>query len=97
MLVIFVAARVHVGFSKWLFVFNSNFLCMEESHRSGADKRQRYDHPPPMVTARLAFATNSAPDEHDAYMMLRRMLPRFCDADGYRRKTLFGLYRKGPA
>jgi hypothetical protein len=25
--------------------------------RSGADKRQRFDHPPPMVTARLAFAT----------------------------------------
>ena len=36
---------------------------MKEDRRSGADKRQRFDHPPPMVTARLAFATNSAPDE----------------------------------
>ena len=30
-----------------LFVFNSNFLSVNEAHRSGADKRQRFDHPPP--------------------------------------------------
>src|SRR5258706_14134454 len=46
-----------------LFGLNSDFLRMNQDHRSGADNRQRFDHPPPMVTARLAFATNSAPDE----------------------------------
>ena len=31
--------------AKWLFVFNSNFLRTKEAHRSGAGKRQRFDHP----------------------------------------------------
>jgi hypothetical protein len=30
-----------------LFVFIPNFLRMKEAHRSGADKRRRFDHPPP--------------------------------------------------
>ena len=30
-----------------LFVLNSNFLRVNEAHRSGADKRQRFEHPPP--------------------------------------------------
>src|SRR6266851_3332567 len=31
-----------------LFGLNSNFLRVNEAHRSGADKRQRFDHPPPI-------------------------------------------------
>src|SRR5258707_10864955 len=33
---------------KWLFVFNSNFLCMNQPHRSAAMVPQRFDHPPPV-------------------------------------------------
>src|SRR6266481_6378316 len=33
-----------------LFGLSFNFLRMNQPHRSGADKRQRFDHPPPVWT-----------------------------------------------
>src|ERR1700686_1323130 len=34
--------------AKWLFVFNSNFFCIDEAHRSATPSCQRFDHPPPV-------------------------------------------------
>ncbi|SHG42694.1 hypothetical protein SAMN05444169_2408 [Bradyrhizobium erythrophlei] len=36
-----------------LFLFNSDFLRMNESHRSASSSRQRIDHPPESLTTRL--------------------------------------------
>ena len=51
-----------------LFEFNSEILRMNQAHRSGADKRQGFDHPPPVKrTARKKLfcdPTNSI--EYDA-------------------------------
>jgi hypothetical protein len=33
--------------AKWLFVFNSNFLRMNEAHRSAPNAAQRFEHPHP--------------------------------------------------
>jgi hypothetical protein len=33
--------------TRWLFLFNSNFLRMNEAHRSAGKIAQRFDHPPP--------------------------------------------------
>jgi hypothetical protein len=46
-----------------LFVLNSIFLRMNQAHRSGADKRQRFDHPP---TLGLSGRTRGSKSDLDA-------------------------------
>src|ERR1700686_1564994 len=45
-----------------LFVFNSHSVRMNQDHRSGADKRQRFDHPPPWALTGRPRGSKSDPD-----------------------------------
>jgi hypothetical protein len=42
------SARFLSAWSKWLFVFNSNFVRLKQTHRSASSSRQRFDHPTPI-------------------------------------------------
>jgi hypothetical protein len=42
-----------------LFVFNSNFLRMNQPHRSAAKSGQRFDHPPPLGFTALRLKIRS--------------------------------------